>query len=155
MVARVPPGLLNAEPMAPTRTVSGESPKPRIFIVSSPVECSSSFRLTFVRYFDIIGHMKTEDAVKALGALAQEWRLSVFRLLVRKGPAGMAAGDLSDRFGLPPATMSFHLKELVNAGLIASRRESRSIIYSANYTNMQTLMKFLLENCCADEGGNC
>lgn len=99
--------------------------------------------------------MKTLDAVKALGALAQESRLEVFRLLVRRGPTGMAAGELSDRFGLPPATMSFHLKELSNAGLITSRRESRSIIYSANYAHMQQLMNFLLENCCADNGGRC
>lgn len=99
--------------------------------------------------------MKSIDAVRTLGALAQESRLEVFRLLVRKGSAGMAAGDLSNHFGLPPATMSFHLKELNNAGLITSRRESRSIIYSANYTHMQTLMGFLLENCCADNGGKC
>jgi ArsR family transcriptional regulator, arsenate/arsenite/antimonite-responsive transcriptional repressor len=99
--------------------------------------------------------MKTPDAVKALGALAQESRLDVFRLLVRKGSAGMAAGELSDHFGLPPATMSFHLKELSNAGLIVSRRESRSIIYSANYAHMQTLLDFLVENCCADNGGKC
>jgi ArsR family transcriptional regulator len=111
--------------------------------------------LTIVGYFDIIGNMKNIDAVKALGALAQESRLEVFRLLVRKGLTGMAAGELSDHFGLPPATMSFHLKELANAGLIVSRRESRSIIYSANYGHMQSLINFLLENCCADNGGKC
>jgi ArsR family transcriptional regulator, arsenate/arsenite/antimonite-responsive transcriptional repressor len=99
--------------------------------------------------------MKSIDAVKALGALAQESRLEVFRLLVRKGSTGMAAGDLSDHFGLPPATMSFHLRELTNAGLITSKRQSRSIIYSANYAHMQTLINFLLENCCADNGGKC
>jgi DNA-binding transcriptional ArsR family regulator len=99
--------------------------------------------------------MKSQDAVRALGALAQESRLEVFRLLVRKGASGMAAGELSDHFGLPPATMSFHLKELATVGLIKSRRESRSIIYSANYSNMQSLIKFLLENCCADNGGKC
>ncbi|MBN9397562.1 MAG: helix-turn-helix transcriptional regulator [Candidatus Melainabacteria bacterium] len=99
--------------------------------------------------------MKTNDAVKALGALAQETRLDIFRLLVRKGSAGMAAGDLSTHFEIPPATMSFHLKELSNAGLIASRRESRSIIYAANYGHMQELLGFLMENCCADNGGNC
>ena len=99
--------------------------------------------------------MKTNDAVRVLGALAQESRLDVFRLLVRKGAAGMAAGDLSSHFGLPAATMSFHLKELSNAGLITSRRESRSIIYSANYAHMQQLLNFLLENCCADNGGKC
>ncbi len=67
----------------------------------------------------------------------------------------MAAGDLSSHFEIPPATMSFHLKELTNAGLIASRRESRSIIYSANYEQMQELISYLLENCCVDNGGKC
>lgn len=99
--------------------------------------------------------MKTNDAVRSLGALAQELRLEVFRLLVRKGASGMAAGELSEHFALPPATMSFHLKELTNAGLITSRRESRSIIYSANYAHMQQLLGFLVENCCADDGGKC
>jgi len=99
--------------------------------------------------------MKTNEAVSALSALAQETRLDIFRLLVRKGQTGMAAGELSDHFAIPPATMSFHLKELSNAGLIASRRESRSIIYSANYGQMQHLMSFLLENCCVDNGGKC
>ncbi|HEY9757419.1 MAG TPA: metalloregulator ArsR/SmtB family transcription factor [Oculatellaceae cyanobacterium] len=99
--------------------------------------------------------MKSLHAVETLGALAQESRLEVFRLLVRKGPTGMAAGELSERFGLPPATMSFHLKELTRAGLIISRRESRSIIYSANYEHMQELIDFLLENCCIDNGGKC
>jgi DNA-binding transcriptional ArsR family regulator len=99
--------------------------------------------------------MKTKDAVKRLSALAQESRLEVFRMLVRKGPDGLAAGELSDKLGLPPATMSFHLKELTQAGLITSRRESRSIIYSADYAQMQKLIDFLLENCCADNGGKC
>jgi DNA-binding transcriptional ArsR family regulator len=99
--------------------------------------------------------MKMNDAVKALGALAQESRLEIFRLLVRKGAGGIAAGDLSNHFKMPPATMSFHLKELSNAGLIASRRESRSIIYAANYGHMQELLSFLMENCCADNGGKC
>lgn len=99
--------------------------------------------------------MKTKSAVNALAALAQETRLEIFRLLVRKGTAGMAAGDLSAHFGMPPATMSFHLKELSNAELVISRRESRSIIYSANYGQMQELLSFLMENCCADDGGKC
>jgi ArsR family transcriptional regulator len=99
--------------------------------------------------------MKTNQAVGALAALAQETRLEIFRLLVRKGAAGMAAGELSDHFSMPPATMSFHLKELTNAKLITPRRESRSIIYSANYDQMQQLLGFLLENCCADNGGKC
>mgnify|MGYP002400157692 CR=1 FL=1 len=111
--------------------------------------------LTLKTYFDNIGNMKTKNAVNALAALAQESRLEIFRLLVRKGAAGMAAGDLSSHFGMPPATMSFHLKELSNAGLIVSRRESRSIIYSADYDQMRELLCFLMENCCADNGGKC
>lgn len=99
--------------------------------------------------------MKTTTAVSALSALAQETRLDIFKLLVRKGATGMAAGELSDHFSIPPATMSFHLKELTNAGLITSRRESRSIIYSANYEQMQSLLGFLTENCCVDNGGKC
>lgn len=99
--------------------------------------------------------MKTKDAVRALSALAQESRLEVFRLLVRTGPKGLPAGELSERLGLPPATMSFHLKELTNAGLITPRRESRSIIYSADFAQMQNLISFLVENCCADNGGKC
>ena len=106
--------------------------------------------LTFRHYFDNIGNMKTNDAVRALSALAQETRLGIFKLLVRRGKSGMAAGELSDHFTMPPATMSFHLKELSNAGLIASRRESRSIIYCADYALMQRLIAFLLENCCVD-----
>jgi len=111
--------------------------------------------LTSSIHFDNIGNMKTKSAVSALAALAQETRLEIFRLLVRRGADGMAAGDLSSHFGMPPATMSFHLKELTNAELIVSRRESRSIIYSANYDHMQELLGFLMENCCADNGGKC
>lgn len=84
-----------------------------------------------------------------------ESRLEIFRSLVRKGTDGMAAGELSSHFGMPPATISFHLKELNNAGLIISYRESRSIIYSADYDQMQKLLRFLMENCCADSGGKC
>lgn len=99
--------------------------------------------------------MKTNEAVAALSALAQESRLSVFRLLVQRGETGMAAGELSERLKVPPATMSFHLKELSAAGLIGSRRESRSIIYSANFARMQEVLAFLTENCCCDSGGKC
>lgn len=91
-------------------------------------------------------------AVAALGALAQESRLAVFRLLVRRGPAGLPAGEISERVGVPPTTLSFHLSQLSHAGLITSRREGRSILYAANYAGMQDLMGFLLENCC-QEGG--
>lgn len=99
--------------------------------------------------------MKTNTAVSTLFALAHEARLEIFRLLIRKGADGMAAGDLATHFAMPAPTMSFHLKELSNAGLITSKRESRSIIYAANYTHMQELLGFLMENCCAENGGKC
>lgn len=111
--------------------------------------------LTLPVYFDIFGNMKSKDAVTALGALAQESRLEVFRLLVRRGPKGMTPGELSEKLSIPGATMSFHLKELSNSGLITSRRESRSIIYSADFARMQELLGFLMENCCSDNGGKC
>jgi DNA-binding transcriptional ArsR family regulator len=92
--------------------------------------------------------MKKSTAVAALGALAQETRLEVFRLLVQKGPDGLAAGEIGDRLGLPSPTLSFHLNQLRFAGLVTSRRVSRSIIYSANFKAMTGLLAYLTENCC-------
>ena len=92
--------------------------------------------------------MKQIDALSALAALAQDTRLSVFRFLVVAGPEGAAAGDISHALKVPAPTLSFHLKELEQAHLIASRRESRSIIYSANYERMRGLLSFLMEDCC-------
>jgi ArsR family transcriptional regulator len=92
--------------------------------------------------------MESSSAVVALSALAQENRLDVFRLLVQAGPDGMAAGDVADRLEIPPATLSFHLAQLRQAGLLSMRREGRSLIYSANYEGMNALMAFLTENCC-------
>lgn len=92
--------------------------------------------------------MKESQAVKALAALAQENRLQVFRLLARQGAAGLAAGKIAEEIGIPAATLSFHLKELNNAGLLHDRREGRSIIYSLNTTGMQELLAFLLDDCC-------
>lgn len=89
-----------------------------------------------------------KQAVIALSALAQESRLAVFRLLVRQGPSGLSAGAIAERLGIAPATLSFHLTQLSHAGLVNSRRESRSIIYTAAYDHMQALMEFLNENCC-------
>src|SRR6516225_8133799 len=92
--------------------------------------------------------MKKSVVIGALGALAQETRLDIFRLLVQKGPEGMPAGDMGMRLGQPSPTMSFHLNQLRFAGLVSSRRESRSIIYTANFRVMGDLLGYLTENCC-------
>jgi DNA-binding transcriptional ArsR family regulator len=94
--------------------------------------------------------VEVNEAVAALGALAQESRLAVFRLLVRRGPEGAAAGEVAEALGIPPATLSFHLAQLGHAGLVRSRREGRRIIYSADYDGMGALMAFLTEKCCRD-----
>jgi ArsR family transcriptional regulator len=92
--------------------------------------------------------MNTEDAVTALGALAQETRLAVFRTLVKRGPEGYTPGDLSAKLKIPGPTLSFHLKELQRAGLVASSREGRFLNYSASFETMQELIGFLTEKCC-------
>lgn len=92
--------------------------------------------------------MDPNSVIKALAALAQEHRLAVYRLLVQAGPVGMPAGILADRIGVPPSSMSFHLAQLANAGLVTQRRQSRSIIYSADFGAMNGVMGYLTENCC-------
>jgi ArsR family transcriptional regulator, arsenate/arsenite/antimonite-responsive transcriptional repressor len=84
----------------------------------------------------------------ALGALAQDTRLALFRLLVEQGPAGLTPGRIADALHVPPATLSFHLKELAHAGLIRARQQSRFIHYSANFHAMNGLVAYLTENCC-------
>ncbi|MEO5763970.1 MAG: metalloregulator ArsR/SmtB family transcription factor [Casimicrobiaceae bacterium] len=96
--------------------------------------------------------MKTPDAVNALAALAQDSRLAVFRLLVEQGPTGLAAGAIAERLALPPATLSFHLKELANARLVSARQEGRFIFYRANFERMNALIGFLTQNCCRGSG---
>ena len=83
-----------------------------------------------------------KEAVTALGALAHESRLGVYRLLVTAGPEGMAAGAIADALRLPPATLSFHLKELSRAGLVLSRQDGRYVIYSANFVIAQHLVNY-------------
>jgi ArsR family transcriptional regulator, arsenate/arsenite/antimonite-responsive transcriptional repressor len=97
--------------------------------------------------------MKKTNALAALAGLAQESRLDVFRLLVQKGPEGLSAGEIASRLALPNATLSFHLKELSHANLVASRQEGRFIYYSANFTTMNGLVGYLTENCC--QGATC
>ena len=97
--------------------------------------------------------METTQAIQSLAALAQESRLSIFRLLVQAGPAGMAAGAIGEALDLPPATLSFHLAGLTRAGLARSRQEGRFVIYSADYAAMNALVGFLTDNCC--QGAQC
>jgi DNA-binding transcriptional ArsR family regulator len=99
--------------------------------------------------------VEIKTAVEALGALAQESRLAVFRLLVQAGQQGIAAGVLGEQLGIPPATLSFHLKTLAHAGLIQSCSEGRFVIYSANYAGMDTLIAYLTEHCCAGDAAQC
>jgi len=96
--------------------------------------------------------METKTVVLAFGALAQETRLGIYRLLVTAGPEGMAAGAIAGKLDLPPATLSFHLKELNRAGLVRSRQEGRFVIYAANFDTMNGLVSYLTENCCGGDG---
>ena len=97
--------------------------------------------------------MQADIAVGALGALAQEHRLALFRRLVQAGPAGMAAGAIAEALSIPNSSLSFHLAQLQGAGLIVQRREGRSLIYSADYAAMDRLVAYLMENCCG--GADC
>jgi ArsR family transcriptional regulator, arsenate/arsenite/antimonite-responsive transcriptional repressor len=99
--------------------------------------------------------MKKLSVIGALGALAQETRLDIFRLLVQKGPEGLPAGEIGTRLGQPSPTLSFHLNQLRFVGLVSSRRASRLIIYSANFKAMSDLLAYLTENCCGGRAELC
>lgn len=92
--------------------------------------------------------MKKSQALQMFAALSQESRLDVFRLLVRHGDTGLAAGAISEKLGVPSATLSFHLKELRNAGLVHCRKDGRSRIYAPDFPAVRAVAGFLLENCC-------
>jgi len=92
--------------------------------------------------------MEISTAVDMLGALAQEARLEVFRLLVKAGPEGLPAGVVARELGLPAATLSFHLKELKNSGIVCCQKDGRSRIYSPDFAAMKQLLEFLNDNCC-------
>ena len=96
--------------------------------------------------------MKPTSAIEALGALAQEHRLEIFRQLVQAGDKGMAAGAIADALGIPNSSLSFHLAQLRHAGLILQERQHRSLIYRANYPAMNALLGYLTEKCCAGSG---
>jgi ArsR family transcriptional regulator, arsenate/arsenite/antimonite-responsive transcriptional repressor len=99
-------------------------------------------------YFHIIETMKSNEAIAALSALASEARLAVYRLLVKRGPEGYTPSELVGRLDLPAPTLSFHLKGLVQAGLVVSRRDGRNLYYRPNFERMNALVGFLTENCC-------
>jgi DNA-binding transcriptional ArsR family regulator len=92
--------------------------------------------------------MDGSEAVQALGALAHETRLAIFRMLVERGPDGLSAGIIAERLGVPPSSLTFHVQHLHRAGLITQRRVSRQLIYAANFAGMNGLVGFLTENCC-------
>ncbi|MEQ8689371.1 MAG: metalloregulator ArsR/SmtB family transcription factor [Pseudomonadales bacterium] len=98
--------------------------------------------------------MDIQTAIIVLDALSQETRLRAFRLLVQAGLDGLAAGALSDELGTPHNTMSFHLSHLANAGIISSRKEGRSVIYSANFDVTHDLIAFMVKDCCSSEFAN-
>lgn len=95
--------------------------------------------------------MEIQQALSVFDALSQETRLSTFRLLVEAGPDGLAAGMLSEALGTPHNTLSFHLNHLSNAGIISSRKQGRSVIYSANFEAMRELIGFMVKDCCSAE----
>jgi DNA-binding transcriptional ArsR family regulator len=99
--------------------------------------------------------MEKTAAVAALAALAQDSRLDIFRLLVQAGPDGLPPGRMTERLGLPAATLSFHLTQLRHAGLVTFRREGRSLIYVAEYAAMNDLLGYLTENCCQGDAASC
>ncbi len=98
--------------------------------------------------FDETGNMNEKAAVAALAALAQEARLRVFRALVGAGPAGMTPGSLSSMLGIPGSTLSFHLKELVHAGLLSVERDGRNLHYRPALERMDDLLAYLTDHCC-------
>lgn len=97
--------------------------------------------------------MEINNVISALSALAQESRLAVFRLLVQAGPQGIVASKIGEQLGIPPSSLSFHLKELTHAGMITPKQDGRFVIYSANFSTMNALVSFLTENCC--DGNPC
>src|SRR5580692_4267148 len=99
--------------------------------------------------------MKAAAVIEALGALAHEHRLAIFKLLVERGPEGLPAGHIGSRLKLVPSSLTFHLQNLQRAGLISRRRESRQLIYSADFGAMTALVGYLTDNCCAESAAEC
>lgn len=104
-----------------------------------------------MKYFHNYRIMEIYEAVKALSSLAHETRLAIFRQLVQAGEAGLSVGEINNVMQIAAPTLSFHLKELANAGLVSNRHEGRFIYYQANYLAMNNLLGYLTENCCQGE----
>ncbi|MGB5249557.1 MAG: metalloregulator ArsR/SmtB family transcription factor [Gammaproteobacteria bacterium] len=100
----------------------------------------------YVHYY---GHMNTDEAMILFDAFSQETRLRAFRLLVQASPDGLPAGELSERLGTPHNTMSFHLSHMANAGAVSSRKEGRSVVYTANFDAVRDLIGFMVKDCCS------
>ena len=98
--------------------------------------------------------MNAKQVVTALGAIAHDHRLAVYRLLVEKGPNGLPAGDIAERLDMPPSSLTFHLQHMLRAGLVTQRRLGRQLIYAADFAAMNGLIGYLTENCCGSEA-NC
>ena len=113
--------------------------------------CTHNRLVAIFIYVEYSRHMDVKEAMAIFDSLSQETRLSAFRLLVKAGPDGLAAGVISERLGAPHNTLSFHLNHLSGSGIITSRREGRSVIYSANFDVMRGLISFLVKDCCSDE----
>lgn len=101
---------------------------------------------------NIVASMKTPDVISALSALAHEHRLAIFRLLVEKGPEGLPAGEIAERIGLVPSSLTFHLQHLARAGLLTQRRVGRQLFYATDFGVMNELVAYLTENCCGGAG---
>jgi ArsR family transcriptional regulator len=99
--------------------------------------------------------METKDALRSLAALAQDSRLAIFRHLVEIGPDGAQVGQIGAALALSPATLSFHLKELANAGLVTTQQEGRYVRCAANFAAMNALLAYLTDNCCGGDRGRC
>ncbi len=119
------------------------------------ISVAGHLRFDFRLYFYNIGIVKSTDAVTSLAALAQESRLALFRLLVKRGPEGYTPTELSEKLDVPAPTLSFHLKELQHAGLIEFRRNGRYLFYSPNFTHMDQLLEFLTDHCCSLADRSC
>lgn len=129
--------------------------RPSIYLVQNPCLQPRIIKsgLTSTSYFEYSRSMESDEVVRGLAALAHPLRLEVFRALVVAGESGLTPGVIQEALGVPAATLSFHLKELTNSGLVTQERASRYLVYRAAYDSMNGLLGYLTENCC--QGAAC